>query len=181
MSIFLSLFGRQAREQRPFPRGWSLRPGNPWVQLLLTLPTIVVTGRRWRGNAMTPTRTHENGAAALREQLSARLVELRAKLASERVADPDTSAEVAGEVRDAGDESVAIERTDVRTALMERAAREMSDLQSALQRLEGGSYGICVECSFDIEAARLRALPTARRCSACQEVFEHRAALTAGR
>ena len=81
-------------------------------------------------------------------------------------------------MRDAGDEAVAIEQTDVRAALMERDAREVHDLQSALVRLDDGHYGVCTECGLDIESARLRALPTAPRCSACQEVFEHRVALT---
>ena len=125
---------------------------------------------------MTATVVHANGT--LRAQLEARLGELQAKLASEFVSEPDANVGGTGEVRDAGDESVVIERAGVRTALMERATREMNDLHSALVRLDGGSYGVCTDCSLDIEAARLRALPTARRCSTCQEVFEHRASLT---
>jgi DnaK suppressor protein len=130
---------------------------------------------------MRATTMRGNGHSDLRAHLEARLVELHAKLATELASAPDASAAVAGEVRDAGDESVAIEHTDVRTALMRRDAREISDVRSALVRLERGSYGVCVECSLDIEPDRLRALPTAPRCSACQEAFERRAALTAGR
>jgi len=130
---------------------------------------------------MRATTMQGNGQSALRAHLEARLVELHAKLATELASAPGASAAVAGEVRDAGDESVAIEQTDVRTALMRRDAREMNDVQSALARLERGSYGMCVECSLDIEPERLRSLPTASRCSACQETFERRAALTAWR
>ena len=122
---------------------------------------------------------HANGA--LRAQLEARLGELQAKLASEFVSEPAANVGGTGEVRDAGDESVVIERTGVRTALMERVAREMNDLHLALVRLDGGRYGVCTDCSLDIEPARLRALPTAPRCSTCQEVFEHRASLTGRR
>ena len=129
---------------------------------------------------MTATIMDGSRASAVRAQLAARFAELRAQLASELAREPDaTFGVVAGEVRDAGDESVAIEHTEVRTALMQRHARELKDLQSALVRLDGGSYGACVECDLDIEPARLAALPAALRCSACQEVFEHRAALTA--
>jgi RNA polymerase-binding transcription factor DksA len=87
----------------------------------------------------------------------------------------------AGEVRDAGDEAVVVERTDVRTALMQRDAREVGELQSALGRLDDGHYGVCAECGLDIEDGRLRVLPTALRCSGCQEAHEHRSALAPGR
>ena len=100
-------------------------------------------------------------AAALRARLETRLGELRAKLAGELVPAPEeTLAAAAGEVRDAGDEAVVIERTDVRTALMlSRDAREVGELQSAIGRLDDGQYGVCAECGLEIDAGRLRALP----------------------
>ena len=127
-------------------------------------------------------RADRGADGALRARLETRLGELRAKLAGELVPAPDeTLAAAAGEVRDAGDEAVVIERTDVRTALMQRDAREVGELQSALVRLEDGHYGVCAECGVDIDAGRLRALPTALRCSGCQEAHEHRSALAPGR
>jgi RNA polymerase-binding transcription factor DksA len=130
----------------------------------------------------TLTQSTERADGALRARLEARLGELRAKLAGELVPAPDeTLAAAAGEVRDAGDEAVVIERTDVRTALMQRDAREVGELQSALIRLDDGQYGVCAECGLDIETGRLRALPTALRCSGCQEAHEHRSALSPGR
>ncbi len=126
--------------------------------------------------------SNERAHRALRARLEARLGELRAKLAGELVPPPDeTLAATAGEVRDAGDEAVVIERTDVRTALMQRDAREVGELQSALLRLDDGHYGVCAECGLDIESERMRALPTALRCSGCQEAHEHRVALAPGR
>jgi DnaK suppressor protein len=119
---------------------------------------------------------------ALRARLQTRLAELRAKLAGELAPAPDEAlAASAGEVRDTGDEAVVLERTDVRTALMQRDARELGELASALGRLDDGHYGICDECGGDIGAARLRVVPTALRCSGCQEAHEHRAALAAAR
>jgi RNA polymerase-binding transcription factor DksA len=131
---------------------------------------------------MTATIVDGGRSAAIRAQLAARLAELQAQLASGLTREAEASfGVVAGEVRDAGDESVATEHTEVCSALMQRHARELSDLQSALVRLDGGSYGACVECGFDIEPARLAAVPAARRCSVCQQAFEHRAALRAVR
>ena len=60
------------------------------------------------------------------------------------------------------------------TALDEQGRREMEAIQAALARIDDGTYGICENCGETISAARLTALPTARRCVACQERLEHR-------
>jgi DnaK suppressor protein len=118
----------------------------------------------------------------LRSRLAGRLGTLRAKLAGDLVPEPEASfTAIAGEVRDAGDESVAIEQIEIRGALMERDAGEIGELAAAIERLDNGSYGWCVECGLDIDARRLEAMPAARRCSTCQTRFEHRGALLAGR
>ncbi len=49
-------------------------------------------------------------------------------------------------------------------------------IQAALGRLESGQYGRCEECDEPIVLRRLKALPWATRCVACQEETE--AALT---
>ncbi len=43
----------------------------------------------------------------------------------------------------------------------------LDDVESALHRLEAGEYGFCENCGQAIEAARLEAMPTARRCLSC--------------
>jgi RNA polymerase-binding transcription factor DksA len=124
------------------------------------------------------TTTSDADTSAVRERIATRLDELRAKLASDLAPPAEaTLGVIGGEVRDTGDESVAIEHTDVRTALMQRDARELDALHSALARLDRGGYGLCIDCGLEIEPARLTALPTALRCSPCQDTFEHRAAL----
>jgi DnaK suppressor protein len=42
----------------------------------------------------------------------------------------------------------------------------------ALHLTRMGTYGICEDCDSPISPARLRALPFARRCVACQEQYE---------
>jgi RNA polymerase-binding transcription factor DksA len=46
----------------------------------------------------------------------------------------------------------------------------------ALDRLEHGQYGLCMDCGGRIPAARLKAKPEAVRCVACQAAFEKRPA-----
>jgi len=76
-----------------------------------------------------------------------------------------------------------IERTDrvqeeaaevALTALDEQGRREIAAIQAALARIDTGTYGICDTCGETISAARLTAMPMARRCVACQERLEHR-------
>ena len=111
----------------------------------------------------------------IRTALQARLDDVRGRLSAALATTPEASAEaIAGEVRDLGDESVAAERTEVRNALIGRDVGEIGELEAALQRLDTGSYGRCIECDLAIETNRLRALPAARRCGHCQAEFERR-------
>jgi len=54
-----------------------------------------------------------------------------------------------------------------------RNADELAGLDSALQRLAEGEYGICVECGETIARDRLYANPAALRCAECQQFAEH--------
>jgi DnaK suppressor protein len=55
-----------------------------------------------------------------------------------------------------------------RSLLVERANK----LAEALDRLRGGEYGICEECSEVIAPARLRAMPEVTTCVRCQDQLE---------
>jgi DnaK suppressor protein len=124
--------------------------------------------------AMSPSDRERRRARA---QLQARLDELRTKVSEEIVPEPaETFSGIAGEVQDVGDASVATEQTALRGALIERDVTELTAVGRALGRLDDGSYGRCVDCELEIDPARLEVLPTAARCSFCQELFERRAA-----
>jgi RNA polymerase-binding transcription factor DksA len=43
----------------------------------------------------------------------------------------------------------------------------LHEVESALRRLDDGTYGRCESCSHPIAPARLEALPAARRCVKC--------------
>jgi DnaK suppressor protein len=51
--------------------------------------------------------------------------------------------------------------------LTERERSEVAEIDAALARIEGGSYGVCLSCGGPVERARLRAIPEARLCLAC--------------
>jgi len=64
-------------------------------------------------------------------------------------------------------------------SLNDSEQHQVSEIEAALARIEDGTYGKCEDCSEPIEAARLEAMPSARRCFACETEYEkeHRRAL----
>lgn len=43
----------------------------------------------------------------------------------------------------------------------------LAEVEAAIARLAGGTYGLCERCGRPIAPARLEAMPAARRCIAC--------------
>jgi DnaK suppressor protein len=54
-------------------------------------------------------------------------------------------------------------------SLMEMTARTVQGIETALRRLDAGELASCDDCGCAIAEARLRAVPFASRCVACQE------------
>jgi DnaK suppressor protein len=75
------------------------------------------------------------------------------------------------------DEVQANETREALFASRERLLTRIERLRAALARLEAGSYGRCLECGASIGAARLRALPDATTCVACQGRHEQAVSL----
>jgi DnaK suppressor protein len=61
---------------------------------------------------------------------------------------------------------------DIELALLQMRAETVRRIDAALGRLEAGTYGSCVECAKEIAERRLRALPFAVRCQACEAKHE---------
>jgi len=111
------------------------------------------------------------------QELRKRILERRRQLAAELRGDAERTREepygaLAGATHDTGDESVANLLADLGQAEFSRDLAELGDLEAARLRLDGGSYGICADCSAEIDYARLRVNPAALRCVACQTRYE---------
>ena len=76
------------------------------------------------------------------------------------------------EVRDDVEVSDADIQGDLEFALLQMRAETLTRIDEALVRLDAGEYGSCVECGREITERRLRALPFAVRCQACEEKRE---------
>jgi RNA polymerase-binding protein DksA len=81
-------------------------------------------------------------------------------------------ADLAGEVADAGDSSVADLLMDENMTLVSRQVQEFAELETAQQRLDTQEFGVCSECGSDIGFQRLLAAPNATRCVDCQTQHE---------
>jgi DnaK suppressor protein len=73
------------------------------------------------------------------------------------------------EVGDHVDMSDAHTQGDIELALLQMRAETLTRIGEALVRLEAGRYGTCLSCNSEISERRLRALPFAVRCQACEE------------
>ncbi|WP_375213602.1 TraR/DksA family transcriptional regulator [Aquabacterium sp.] len=95
--------------------------------------------------------------------------DLRARLAEGESATSNTfvAGTEGGQATEADDEVIA---------LLRREQGELKSVAEALERLEQGHYGLCVECGEAIAAQRLAVLPEAALCVGCQDMAEHRAA-----
>ena len=77
------------------------------------------------------------------------------------------------EVFDDVESSEADIQDDIELALIQMKSETLSKINDALARLEQGDYGNCFECGSEIAEKRLRALPFAVRCRACEEAREN--------
>ncbi len=73
---------------------------------------------------------------------------------------------------DEGDQGQAMQEATLAVGAAETFWRRRQDIESAMEALEAGEYGICEDCGEEIAPRRLEAAPWARRCVACEEQRE---------
>jgi DnaK suppressor protein len=57
---------------------------------------------------------------------------------------------------------------EVSFAVADQRAQQLAEVTRALEDINAGRYGICRECGEPIAKARLKVMPFATRCVACQ-------------
>ena len=108
--------------------------------------------------------------AELRAMLIERQNELRTNVHG-RIRDGRTDRSMhAGDTLDQSDAHI---QGDIALTLLQMHADSLRRIDDALARLDAGTYGTCFECHGEIADRRLRALPFAVRCQACEERREH--------
>ena len=66
----------------------------------------------------------------------------------------------------------ANERREIEFATRELLVERVRRLSAAIERLNDGEYGICVECEEPIAPARLKVMPEVETCVRCQDRLE---------
>lgn len=109
----------------------------------------------------------------LRDKLLAQRTELLARTAHERGGVLGRAEVAAAQYETAPSDNAQL-RTERETnfALSEHETAELAEIDRALEHMDKGDYGTCIDCEVTIPPARLLATPTALRCIACQSAFE---------
>ena len=74
---------------------------------------------------------------------------------------------------DALDEVQFAAARELSTRNLERESSVLRQVRAALDRIAEGSYGDCLHCEEEISLKRLKAVPWATLCIACQEHADH--------
>lgn len=164
--------------------GCTLRPsgrpnilGEPHVQPLpqsgpSPVAAVSETSRAARGQADARPVTEED-LPYFRRKLHEQLTFVRSTIRETLLrADTEQYAQIAGQVHDAQDESLADLLVDVYFDEIDRDVQTVRDIDAAQHRILSGTYGRCLDCSDPIPFERLDAYPTAKRCLECQARHE---------
>ena len=74
---------------------------------------------------------------------------------------------------DAADAAFDTGSDEISSQLAELEARELAQVERAVNQLKRGSYGLCESCEKRIPVPRLNALPYSTLCIECQREMEH--------
>ena len=102
--------------------------------------------------------------SGIREVLVRRRDELLSVVQSSR-------AQMAGKTGDSADVSDRASEgfeDELAAGVIAIEAGQLDDIESAIQRIDEGMYGLCVDCDKPIPQKRLEILPFARRCLPCE-------------
>jgi RNA polymerase-binding transcription factor DksA len=109
------------------------------------------------------------------QQIRARLEGLLSDLdrsVSALAHDRDAGSEADELVQHPADYASNVGEADREEASFEVIAAQRDRVSRALERLDAGSYGQCVDCGNPMPEERLDAKPDAERCVPCQQRFE---------
>lgn len=83
-------------------------------------------------------------------------------------------AEKSGDLPDISDRASEGFEDELAVGLMAIEAAQLEDINEAIERIDDGSYGLCIDCGKAIPKKRLEVLPFAKRCLACEGQSERR-------
>ena len=109
----------------------------------------------------------EKELTQIRQSLEQRKVELEQEMTGlyqEKFSDD--------QVQDAADQALSSTMESLKASIHDAKNIEYKRLLEAIDMLDKGTYGVCVDCGKPISDKRLMYYPNATRCLVCQEQFE---------
>lgn len=104
-----------------------------------------------------------------RRVLEQKKVELSDELAKARSAEVETTEE---STQDIADKAVSSYTREFLYSLTDGERTVLLQIDEALNRVDDGAYGFCLNCSAAISEKRLAAVPWTPHCVDCQELAE---------
>ena len=108
------------------------------------------------------TKTEMNG---FRRILLARQAELASAMRGREAIAVELSPDELDRIQHATERELAIGH-------LERESQRLREVRAALNRIDKGAFGICLECGQDIKPKRLAAVPWTSCCIICQEAAD---------
>lgn len=100
-------------------------------------------------------------------EIAAALSEMKVDI-SKNVEDKKTYDMLEPEVGDSIDQATQSLDKEILFELSDNERKILRDVDAALRKMDKGTYGYCEHCKKAIEKKRIKALPSARYCMACQ-------------
>ena len=112
----------------------------------------------------------------IKQRLEAKRAELQENIASLTEAHPRPidALEASEGPQDFEDTAVDFLETQQEQAVLVNQQALLTEVERALERIEQGTYGKCVDCEQPIPEKRLEAIPWAARDGKCEEQLEQR-------
>ena len=82
-----------------------------------------------------------------------------------RAADSDSAQDIADKAANSYNKEFLFHQSNNERKLLQM-------VETALERVRQGSFGLCISCGGEINSKRLEAVPWTRHCIACQEKME---------
>src|SRR5947209_1723803 len=102
------------------------------------------------------------------------LLQARGQELRRRIAETQEEGRIAQEAhgRDEGDRASRSHEKELLSHRNAQLRNLLKGIESALGRIEDGTFGECINCGQEISTKRLQALPATRYCITCQELVE---------
>lgn len=80
--------------------------------------------------------------------------------------------DITTDVGDEADQAGQLVEKELQFELSDNERNQLDQIEGALRKMDKGTYGLCEQCSKPINRMRIKALPFARYCIACQNSSE---------